>query len=359
MHAHQLRTVFDRHNLVPLAIIFLFSLVAVCGFVASRAQSEAKEEREVEDKTPKHLPVKVRVKNPEKVKDLKNENWLGEAEIEVKNVGDKPIYFLRLGLIFVDVKKDSGDEIGYSLVYGRGQLIDIDKRPEPTDVPIPPGGTHVFKLHESYVKGWNWYRTRVEKKPHPKKVAIIFSTINFGDGTGFVSTDGTPIPEKPSPVKAKQNGWPKSVPQAGLSHPPDSPFRQATFLLPAKFPPADLSLEESSDLPAGLAPAQSCCTGGPNCFRLKLVFGGNCFCPPLPEDPEPAFHVVEDGFQCQGAGYSCKRIETVFTECGEGETYHTCTQDFLVDCNAPTPTPECTPTEPQPNPCSKPRAARS
>jgi len=198
MNAHSFRPIFRRQNLVPLAATFLLLLVAVCGFVASRAQSPAKEEREIADHIPLHLPIKVKVKNPERANDLKNDNWLGDLEIEVKNTGDKPIYFLRLGLIFLDVKKDSGEEIGYSLVYGRGELIDIGQRAEPEDVPILPGDIHVFKLHESYVKGWNWYRTSVEKKPHPKKVEIIFSGINFGDGTGFVGSDGTPVPEQKS-----------------------------------------------------------------------------------------------------------------------------------------------------------------
>jgi len=200
MNAQQYCTLLQRRGLIQLLVVLLTSLVVVYGFVISTAQSPTKEEREIEDRIPAHLPIKVKVKHPEKAKDLKNDNWLGDLEIEVKNTGDKPIYFLRLGLTFVDVKKDSGEELGYSLVYGRGKLIDIDNRAEPEDMPIPPGGTYVFKLHESYVKGWNWYRTKVEKKPHPKKIAIIFSVINFGDGTGFVGTDGSPIPESPSRV---------------------------------------------------------------------------------------------------------------------------------------------------------------
>jgi hypothetical protein len=108
----------------------------------------------------------------------------------------------------------------------------------------------------------------VEKKPHPKKVAIIFSAMNFGDGTGFAGSDGTPIPEKPARVKEKQNGWPTSAPQAGLSRPPDSPFRQATFLLPAGTSPADLFPEGGGNFPASLAPAQSCCTD--TCLRTEV-----------------------------------------------------------------------------------------
>ena len=190
-----------RTNRRSLIVLFAFVslLAAIFGIMSGAAQAPPKEEREVEDRIPKHLPIKVKIKNEPKVKDLSNDRWLGDLEIEVKNTGDKPIYFLRLGLVFVDVKKDSGDEIGYSLVYGRGNLMDISSQIEPEDTPIPPGGVYVFKLNESYVKGWNWYRNKVEKKPHPKKVAIIFSAINFGDGTGFTGTDASPVPEKKSP----------------------------------------------------------------------------------------------------------------------------------------------------------------
>ena len=352
MSTHSFHDAFQHRYFVPI-LAALMILLVVCGFAASRAQTPQREEREVEGRIPAHLPIKVKVKNPEKVKDLKNDGWLGDLEIEVKNTGDKPIYFLRLGLIFVDVRKDSGNEIGYSLVYGRGELINIENRPEEGDIPLPPGGTHVFKLNESYVKGWNWYRTKVEKKPHPKKVAIIFSTINFGDGTGFVGTDGGPIPEKSSRGEEKRNGWPKATSQSGLIRPPDPRFLQATFLLPAETSPANFFPAGIVKLSADFTPAQSCCGGGPSYFRLRLEVGGNCFCPPPPEDPEPSFHVVEDGFQCQGTGFSCRTARYEDSECGEGITYRTCTQVFLDPCGAPTPTPPPTP-PPSPTPTPPP-----
>ena len=40
MNAHSLRSMLGRRNFVPLIILFLFSVVVVCGFVASRAQSD-------------------------------------------------------------------------------------------------------------------------------------------------------------------------------------------------------------------------------------------------------------------------------------------------------------------------------
>src|SRR5919205_639905 len=348
MHAHRFRPLLSRRNFAAVTALLLLSLVLVYGFATSRAQSETKGEREFLDKIPSQLPIKVKVKNQEKVKDLTNDQWLGDLEIEVKNVGDKPIYFLRLMLVFVDVKKDSGDEIGYSLVYGRGQLIDIDNRPEPSDVPILPGGTQVFKLHESYVKGWNWYRTKVEKKTHPKKVEIIFSALNFGDGTGFAVSDGKPIPEKRSSIRDDRNGGQSTGPPAAdPGRPPEPRFQQASFLMPAGYSPVFFLAAGNTKLSGVLLPTQSCCSG-PACDRMKLAFGGNCSCPPPPEVPEPSFHVEFDGFQCRGSGFSCTTQRYEQSECGEGETYHTCTQVFLDPCGGPaeTPTPNPTPTPP-------------
>lgn len=198
------------------------------------AAAQEVEEREVEDRIPAHLPIKVKVKNPEKVKDLKNDKWLGDMEVEVRNTGERPIYFLRIMVSFVDVKKDSGDGIGYSLVYGRMALIDVGNRAEPEDVPLLPGETHAFKLDEEYVKGWNWHRTKVEIKPHPKKIAVRFSVLSFGDGTGFVRSDGVPVPNKKSSYEEeKKSGRVELAAVAGPPCSPNTPFDLASLLVPA------------------------------------------------------------------------------------------------------------------------------
>jgi biopolymer transport protein ExbD len=72
-------------------IIFLASVLLMTGmFALSIAQST--EERELENTLPKHLPIKVKIKKEKEkaFKDLKNDKWLHELEIEVTNIGDKP-----------------------------------------------------------------------------------------------------------------------------------------------------------------------------------------------------------------------------------------------------------------------------
>src|SRR5688572_26855328 len=134
----------------PFLLLALFGTLCVVGVVSGTGQSDAKEEREVEDKIPAHLPVKFKVKNPEKAKDLKNEDWLRDIEIEVKNTGTKPIYFFRFSLFFPDVRGYTGAQIGYPLSYGRFDMVVIDERAKPEDVPLMPGETHVFKIPNTY-----------------------------------------------------------------------------------------------------------------------------------------------------------------------------------------------------------------
>src|SRR4051812_10480391 len=64
----------NRRSLIAL-VMFASLLAAVFGIMSGAAQSPAKEEREVEDRVPKHLPIKVKVKKEkeEKVKDLSND----------------------------------------------------------------------------------------------------------------------------------------------------------------------------------------------------------------------------------------------------------------------------------------------
>src|SRR3712207_4633634 len=78
------------HFKSTVPVIFLLAFFLVCGgigIVPSTAQSQP-EAKELDDKIPKHLPIKVKVKN------LDKKNWVREVEVEVKNTGDKPIYFL-------------------------------------------------------------------------------------------------------------------------------------------------------------------------------------------------------------------------------------------------------------------------
>lgn len=226
-----------RHSVVmPLCLLASVLALSVVGVVSGTGQDDSKQEREIEDRIPAHLPVKFKVKNPEKAKDLKNDDWLRDIEIEVKNTGTKPVYFLRFSVAFVDVRGYTGKQIGYPLSYGRFDMIVIDERAKPEDVPIMPGEVHVFKVSRSYVEGWNSFKAK-ENKPQPKKIGFIFHELNFGDGTGFLGTGGDPIPSKKSSAEGKGDN--SSAGYTERQRPPRMSLHPSQSYLPATFLPVN------------------------------------------------------------------------------------------------------------------------
>ena len=161
-----------------------------------RGQTLPKEERQVEDKIPKHVPLKVKLrKEKEKAfKDLDNAQWYRDFELEVTNTSDKPIYFLELWLTLPEVKSEHDVQIAFSLRYGRADFIQFETRPIGTDVPIRPGETYTFTIPETDQQGWRCFKAR--GNADPKKAAIKFIQLSFGDGTGFNGTDALPYPYK-------------------------------------------------------------------------------------------------------------------------------------------------------------------
>jgi hypothetical protein len=161
---------------------------------ASQSPAIPREERQLEDLTPKHIPIKAKIKaeKEKSFKDLNNEHWFRDLEIEVKNTGDKPIYFLVLVVNMPDTRGPDGNLIAYDLHYGRTALISITEPLKTEDAPIKPGETYVFTVPPGYASGWEGVAHDANIPP-PKRVQLVFQFINFGDGTGFSGT-GNPLP---------------------------------------------------------------------------------------------------------------------------------------------------------------------
>ena len=159
---------------------------------------ELSEERVLEDQIPKHIPLKIRVKKEKEkaFKDLKNEKWARDFELEVTNTGEKPIYFLSVYL-FTDVKAAKGYDLAFPLSYGPAELGNLKTKAQPSDVGIMPGETYVLKIHPGNLAGWE-IANREEMRPQPKRLRAIFQFINFGDGTGYAGSDGLALPRKMS-----------------------------------------------------------------------------------------------------------------------------------------------------------------
>jgi hypothetical protein len=195
------------------------------------------QERVFENKIPAHIPIKIKIKKEkeESFKDLNNEKWLSEFELEVTNTGDKPIYFLYI-MMGTNVKdKADGLEFMYPLAYGRGQLGDIVTKATPDDIPIKPGETRVLTigaapLFEQGVREKRW--------PQSTKFTADIQILSFGDGTGYFGSQPFPSPERrqaavnekrPQRPKARARPNERLIPKLSTTSRSSAMFSQPTF----------------------------------------------------------------------------------------------------------------------------------
>ena len=155
--------------------------------------SSAAQERIFENKIPAHIPIKIIIKKEKEdsFKDLKNEKWLREFELEVTNTGDRPIYYLDIAM-GTEVRPEGLPEIIITLRYGRWELADIVTKATSDDVPIKPGDTIILTARETVA---NWERARRENGwPDASKLRAEIQLLSFGDGTGYWATAPYPPP---------------------------------------------------------------------------------------------------------------------------------------------------------------------
>jgi hypothetical protein len=167
----------------------------VAELAALRKAARVQEERVFEDKIPKHLPIKVKIRaDKEKAaKDLDNPRWHRDLEIEVKNTGDKPIYYMFLIFEMPEIRL-AGNAVTYTLTYGENSIFDDSKGIAKTDdISLKPKETFILKLDDQQARAWEGWQKR-EQWPQPKNVVIICEELNFGDGTGFFGGNGSPWP---------------------------------------------------------------------------------------------------------------------------------------------------------------------
>src|SRR6266496_340759 len=187
---------------IVFALVVITSALALLNKAKSGSASETKGQttpptrRLFENRVPEHLPIKVKIKREKEklFRDLDNENWPRDFEIEVKNVGEKPIYFLDFGLLVPDAKIADSYQ-AFSIVYGRIALADLNNRPTAEDIPIQPSETKVLKLEDVQIRGWDEGRVAGLVPHRIRGARLIFQNLSFGDGTGFFGTTGAPRPK--------------------------------------------------------------------------------------------------------------------------------------------------------------------
>lgn len=179
------------------SVIAVFSLLVVGASNASKttpanpkaAQVFKAGGRRAVNVTPSRMPTYATVEIIA-IRNLDSEHVLRDLEIEVRNNSPKPIYFMRVELIFPDFILPGPDGIprrtGAHLVYGRREMASIEESANANDKPLNPGETYVFKIDE---RNWSAYEKtlaeRHETEAVIKRISVRIAVVNFGDGTGY------------------------------------------------------------------------------------------------------------------------------------------------------------------------------
>lgn len=333
------------------ATALVFSVVSVLRTgLQLTSTSAAFQERAFENKIPPHIPIRIKIKK-EKVdsfKDLRNEKWLREFELEVTNTGDKPIYFLYIMLSHNVKDKEDGVELMYPLTYGRAELGDIVTKASNDDIPIKPGETQILKLSD--VPAWE-QGVREKRWPQSTKFTAEIQSLSFGDGTGYFGTKPYPPTGKrqattSQPESPKARTGPserltsKSTPTAS------SPiFNQPTFLS-ASF----LSADSVSAYSSATQPLLACPV--PECLPLKPWSGYVC----CDNDNRESCRIQNRPTFDDLTGV-CMEQELGKTECVAGTVTYFCQTIKVYDCGlGPGPSPSPTPTPKSCTYCTDPTA---
>ena len=282
------------------------------------SQSTSPSERDMGIGVPKHIPLKIKVKN------IKNEKWAHDLEIEVTNKSNRPIYFLSF-IVKPQSETLAEETVAFWLHYGRPQLNNFSAPLESTDVPLLPDETTVLKIPESQADGWEAGRAK-KNKPQPKKVGLIFQALNFGDGTGYFDAQGTPV------EKNKDNNRPVASNQNCLSPPGQGQFMSS--FVPAVFLPVNFFSHEKigSVLGAIFFNATTCCDEGCNKWQSS-VYTCQRVCDP--DHPEFPFYTQ---LSCD-SNQPCKRLIHTTNSCWYEGSELNCAVYEVYNC-CPTCGPE-------------------
>lgn len=113
-----------------------------------RRKAHGQEKKNIRIREFKDMPLKVQA-----IRNLDSETWHKDLQIEVKNVGTKPIYSILAYLEFVDEKPPGDGVSAIILRYGERKYLDITVDGDPRDAHLDPGDTYVFTIEEKYRKG--------------------------------------------------------------------------------------------------------------------------------------------------------------------------------------------------------------
>jgi hypothetical protein len=362
----QLTSTPQSQKLSAFQITLLVLFLVLCGvsIVSSTAQvsqdnaaASPQREREFKSIVPDHVPIKVKVKNDKSFKDMKNKAWFRELEIEVRNTGSKPIYYLYVVISMPEVIVQ-GYPLGFRVTYGRSDLLFLSTPIMSDDVPILPGESITLKVPENKVRGYEKTQDTY-KKDDPKKIEFELQFMNFGDGTGLQGRDGRTAPD-PVRKQSSRLSRPRNVMVLARSllefderTPSDKFLNVTNSIAPAKNLRAHFSARTDALTEITVSPPQDLCgcQGTSDCWFGELGFA-SCPC----DDPAQ-FPSIVSARSCGSSRGSCWRLETRTESCETqfNGTQYCQFQDGTGSCAVTDPTPTPTPNEtPTPTPTATP-----
>jgi hypothetical protein len=332
----------------------------VYGFASGVAQSQKEDatassdnERKFENTVPERAPIKVKLKNEQSFKRKENKNWAREMEIEVKNTGTRPIYYVYV-VIYMPEITVAGHVLSMRTKYGRKELGLPETSVEPEDVPILPGETVTLRFPENQLRGYEKWRDEDRIYDDPKKIEFNVLIIKFGDGSYLLGPDVKPMPselKKRSSNDSRSKGNSESCkpnPEVIKTSLPRSFLKEFYSFQPASLLRANFSplVETAISVPTPVR--DDCgCQSVSGCKWGKFDFAS---CPCDNDFPTVAF-----AGGCGNSG-QCLRYTTVTDPCDtQFNGQQSCTHDDPLPgtCRIGDPTPTPTPT-PQPTPTPSP-----
>jgi hypothetical protein len=279
-----------RTKSVATCMTLLLAIVVGWALTPARSSSVIQvNDRVFNDKVPKHLPIKIRIHpdHEKAAKDGNNDRWQHDIAFEIKNTGDKPVYFLEFFVEMPEIKPD-GLVLGTQILFGRSSLFDQGQgMARPEDVPIQPNETIVLTIAQVHADGWD-KRAQIEHLPQPNKVDIVFLELNFGDGTGFTGTNGAPWPaSKRASIDKKPNKVTARLTRQRLHHAEANNVGESRQKRLSE-EPASTSSDTSSSVTTPIsdspnmevAAAPECCDSYPGCSWNHVYRNDDCFCYP-------------------------------------------------------------------------------
>lgn len=195
------------------------SVVCVTLLTLGGPAQSSRAERKVKIREFKDAPVVIT-----EVRNLQQEeNWFRDLEIEVKNVSDKPVYYILLVIEFPDIPAPPPERradgsmplrtfTGNFLDYGDTRLANLTELATEKDKPLNPGATYVFRVPEPQVKGLDYMLREKNLPPQAAdRIELELNTISFGDGSGVIDGLRWAAPRKPRSALPEPYPKPRKV----------------------------------------------------------------------------------------------------------------------------------------------------